>query len=435
MNRYFKTFFFLIVCLTLTGCSQPQTAVTTSFIVEGLQVIVKTVPDSPVVAGGFYLKGGQNYIGPRQAGIETLLFRTAALGSETLAGDELNLRLESMGTSFEVAAEYDYTGLTFRCNLANFAQSWDIFADVLLNPRFEPKELELVRQSLIATIESANDLLERNIRQLANDQFYDDHPYGVSPYGTSATIAAISRQDLLQYHHGDITKNRALLVMVGDLDLSQVTNMVRELTRQLPLGPEPRLPTLLFDPGSPDLTVIQRNLSASYILGLFPAPKPGHPDYPAFTAAMSILNDWLYEELVVSSKLAANPAVGFDQRIANHGHIQITTANPNDAVRAVFQTIDRLILDPLPDGSLKGAIATSTTRHLLEGESIKAQREQLVRWEIVGDGWQQVDQYLSELQSLQPGMIQAMIRKYLLNFHFVVVGNPQQLDRQLFINR
>ncbi len=435
MNRYFKTCFFLTAGLALTACSQPRTADTTSFIVDGLQVIVRIAPDSPFVTGGFYLKGGQNYIGPRQAGIETLLFRTAARGSETLTSDELNLRLESLGTSFDVVTDYDYTGLTFQCSLSSFTQSWVLFADVLLNPRFEPRELELVRRSLIATIESENDLLELNLQRLANDQFYDDHPYGVNPYGTSTTIAAISRQDLLQYHHGDITKNRALLVMVGDLDLQQLTNLVRELTRQLPLGPEPRLPTLLFEPGNPDLTVIQRDLSTNYILGLFPAPRLGHPDYPAFTAALGILNDRLYEELVISSRLAANPTVGFDQRIANHGYIQITSVNPNAAVRAVFQTIDRMILDPLPDASIKGAITTSATRHLLEGESIQAQHEQLVRWEIVGDGWQQADHYLSELRSMQPGKIQAMMRKYLLNFHFVVFGNPQQIDRQLFTSR
>ncbi|UCH62783.1 MAG: insulinase family protein [Fidelibacterota bacterium] len=427
--------FLFSVFLGLLACSRPAEVETTGFIVDGLQVIFKDTPGNPVVAGGFYLKGGTNYVGTRQAGIEIFLFYTAIQGTKTRTKDELNARLESMGTSFDVAAGYDYTGLTFQCILDRFDPSWEIFTDVLLHPRFDPRELELVRQRMIAVIEAENDRPGRNVRRVANDLFYEGHPYGVSVHGFASTAAGLSRKELLQYHRGDVTKNRALLVIVGDLDLQDVTHQARELASQLPLGPELRLPALVFDPGRPDLAVARRNLPTNYILGLFTAPRPGHPDYPAFTAAMRILSDRLQEELPNRPGLSTDPGAGFDRRIANHGYFHVTTTRPDSTVMVIFQTIDQMIHEPIPETRLKHALATSITRQLLDNESALNQLEQLASWEIVGEDWQKADQYLPEVRALRPEDIQAVMRKYVRNFHFGVVGDPRRVSKRLFTSR
>ena len=434
-SRLIRDWFLFTVFLGLLACSRPAKVETIGFIVDGLQVIFKDTPGNPVVAGGFYLKGGTNYMGTRQAGIEILLFDAAIRGTETRTKDELNARLESMGTSFNITAGYDHTGLTFQCILDRFDPSWGLFTDVLLHPRFDPRELELVRQKMIAFVEAENDQPKRNVNRVANDLFYEGHPYGVSVYGFASTTAGLSRKDLLQFHRGDVTKNRALLVIVGDLDLQDITRRTRELARKLPPGPELRLPALAFDPGRPDLAVARRNLPTNYILGLFAAPRPGHPDYPAFTAAMRILSDRLYEELHTRRNLATDPGAGFAHRSANHGYIHLTTSKPDSTVMVIFQTVDQMILEPIPETWLKQALATSVTRHLLENESALNQLAQLAMWEIVGEGWEQADQYLPELRSLRPADIQAMMRKYARNFHFGVVGDPRRVNERLFTSR
>lgn len=434
-GRIVRNGILLAAFLSLLACARPGAVETTSFIVDGLQVIFKDTPGNPVVAGGFYLKGGTNYMGARQAGIEIFLFEAATRGTETRTKDDLNASLESMGTNFNVAAEYDYTGLTFQCILDHFDPSWELLTDVLLHPRFEPRELELVRQQMVAAIEAENDQPKRFFNRVANDLFYEGHPYGVSVYGIASQAASLSRKDLLQYHRGDVTKNRALLVLVGDLDLKDITSRARELARQMPIGPELRLPSLDFDPGKPDLAIARRDLPTNHILGVFAAPSLGHPDYPAFTAAMRILSDRLVEELHTRRSLAADPGAGFARRIANHGGIYVSTTRPDSTVRVVFQTIDRMILEPIPEKQLQNVLIASVTRNLLENESALNQLWQLALWEIVGGGWEQADQYLPEIQALQPADIQAVMRRYVRNFHFGVVGNPRRLDKKLFKSR
>ncbi|MFB0515263.1 MAG: M16 family metallopeptidase [Candidatus Neomarinimicrobiota bacterium] len=433
--RTVRRCFALAACLGLLACARPGKVETTDFIVDGLQVIFKDTPGNPVVAGGFYLLGGTNYMGAGQAGIEIFMFDAATRGTKTRTKDELNASLESLGTTFDVLATYDYTVLTFQCILDHFDHSWDLYTDVLLQPRFEPRELDLVRQKMVAVIEAENDQPKGYVSRVANDLFYEGHPYGVSVYGITSSVASLSRKDLIQYFRGDVTKNRALLVMVGDLDLKDVTNKARDLARQLPMGPELRLPTLAFDPGKPDLAIARRDLPTNYILGFCAAPRPGHPDYPAFTAAMNMLSDRLVEELHTKRDLATEPGAGFARRIANIGVIYTTTTKPDSTVAVIFQTIDQMIREPIPEQQLKNALSISVTRHLLDNESSMNQLLQLALWEIVGGGWEKADQYLSELQALRPADIQAVLRRYLRNFHFGIVGNPRRINERLFKSR
>ena len=421
--------------LTMAACSRPAEVGTTDFIVDGLQVIYKNTPGSPVVTVGLYLKGGTNYMGPRQMGIERFMFMAAMGGTDTYSKDELNAQLESLGSSFGVEAEYDYTGFGILCLRDGFEPSWGLFTDVLIRPRFDPREIELVRQRIVAAIEAEDDQPSRYVRRVANDLYYEGHPYGVSLYGMTSAVASVSRKDLIQYHRSDVTKNRMLLVIVGDIDEQDVSRKARELARELPTGPDLRLPALTFSPGKADLAVAQRKLGSHYIRGLFDAPRPGHPDFPAFTAATRILSSRLKEELRARHGLTTEPSAGFGHRIANHGYLSLTTSEPNRTLRAIFQSIEGVILDPIPEKQLKDALTLSVTRYLLENESSLNQVQQLAMWEIVGEGWEKGDQYLPEIGDLRPEDIQMVLRKYLRNMHFGVVGNPRGISEQLFTSR
>ncbi|MCH7859171.1 MAG: insulinase family protein [Candidatus Marinimicrobia bacterium] len=425
----------LALWLGLITCTQPSEVTTTGFIVNGLKVIFRKVPGSPIVAAGFYLKGGANYVGPNLAGIEPFLFETAVRGTETRTKTEINTFLESTGTVFRVVAEYDYSGLIIQSRLDQFTAAWELFADVLLHPRLEPHELELVRQKITTAIGTENDRPERQVQRLVNDLYYTRHPYGISLYGTASSIKRLTRNDLIQYHREDLTKNRAGLVIVGDLDLKEVTAMARELARRMPTGPQVRLPTVMFNPGRAELAVANRRLPTNLILGLFAAPRPGHPDYPAFTIAMQLLSDRLFQELRTERSLADDPSAAAAARIANHGVIRVTTTKPEMALKAVLAVIDRMIAQPVNDQQLEQALAVSVTRYRLKHESILDQLEQLAMWELVGEGWEKADQYLREIPAVKPVHIRTVMRRYVRDIHFGVVGNPALVPRALVTGR
>ncbi len=422
------------------GCAQnrsPGEKSTTAFTIDGLRVILRTVPGNPVVATGFYLKGGTKYVSRDQAGIERFLFETATHGTESLSKDELNSRLESMGTNLAVEAQYDYNGLSMTCLRRSFEDSWNIFSEVLLHPSFEEKEIELVREQTLSSIRSEQDEPDSYVQLLSNNLYYQGHPYAVSLYGTEPSVNTMSRADLMEYHDTHSTKTRALVIIVGDLSREDVQEQVRSLAARLPAGPvQPgNGDDTGYDAGPADLTVAGREIPTNYIRGLCSAPTPGAEDHPAFSAAFRILDNKLFEEIRTKRNLSYAPAAGSSRREENYGIIYVSTTRPDTTLKVMFETIEQMAREPLPEQEVANEISQAITRDLMNQETAAAQMDQLAMYEIVGGDWRQAATYIDRLRILTPEDIRDAIRTYAHNFHFGVVGNPDQISHALFTSR
>jgi len=408
---------------------------TTAFTVNGLKVIVKQTPGNPVVATGFYLNGGTKYVPQSEAGIENLYFRVATHGTKSIPKDSLNAKLESMGTTFSVTNQYDYSGLTMTSLKRNYDKSWGLFSDVLLHPEFAQDEIELVRQQIQSNIKSEKDDPDSYVRLITNKLYYNDFPYAVSLNGTEESISAISQDDLQAYHDQNVTKTRGLLVVVGDISPDDVKARVAELATALPVEEKPEFDTGDFTPGPPAVKIEQRDLPTNYILGYCPAPAPGTADYPAFTAGMRILHDKLFEEIRTKRNLSYAPASGYSRRATNYGYLYITTTKPDTSIKVMFATVDNMAKNPLPKQDVKNEITSSITRDLMGQETAQAQMGQLAMYELVGNGWQNASEYLVKLKKLTPSDIQKAVSEYTHDYHFGIVGHPDQIDKDLFTSR
>ncbi len=408
---------------------------TSAFTVNGLKVIVKRTPGNPVVASGFYLNGGTKYVPMSKAGIENFYFHVATHGTKSLTKDSLNTKLESMGTNFSVVNQYDYSGLTMTSLKRNYDESWALFADVLLHPRLAQSEIDLVRQQIQSSIKSEKDDPDSYVRLITNKLYYKGYPYAVSLNGTDESIASITQADLQTYHDKNVTKTRGVIVVVGDVSPEEVKAKVQSIANALPTEPKPNFDVGNFNPGPPAIQVEKRDLPTNYILGFCPAPAPGTADYPAFTAGMRILYDKLFEEIRTKRNLSYAPASGYSRRATNYGYLYITTTKPDTSIKVMFATVKNMADNPLPKQDVKNEITSSITRDLMGQETAQAQMGQLAMYELVGGGWQNASEYLTKLKKLTPNEIQSAVGEYTHDYHFGVVGNPDQIDKALFTSR
>ncbi|MCK4578818.1 MAG: insulinase family protein, partial [Candidatus Marinimicrobia bacterium] len=382
-----------------------------------------------------YLKGGSVYMGKERAGIEPLLMSTAVHGTETWNQAELAPHMDSFGFDFKIESTYDYSGLTASFKATDLERAWSLFSDIILHPRLDPTAVELERKRLLTSLEQAGLQNESEADRLAIGLFYKRHSYSHNPRGSKRTIADFTRRDLIQYQHGDIAKNRALLVVIGDLDIKELTIRCRSLAKQMPLGPELLPSSLTFDPGEPELRATRRSGRYTYVTGLCPAPRPGHAEYPAFLMAMDVLRDGLQLELTEQRIDAIELTAGVGFNFFNHGYIRLISRRPDDVIRKVYDLVDKLIDDPLPEERVAGLGRAAVIRHYLQRESSGGHLRQLARWELVGDGWEQADQFPEEPGLVRPEQIQHVLRKYFKKLHFGAVGNPANISRRLFTSR
>ena len=169
-------------------------ALTEEFTVNGLKVILKQNPGSEVVAASLYIRGGVFNLTPSTAGIEPLLFDVAVKGTKKYPKEVINADLARMGTQINGNASKDYSSLNLRCIKPNFDKSWDIFADVLLNPTLDSKEVELSRAQALTGLRQRRDNPDSYLRDMGDSLFYEGHPYAIDPSGTEEIGRASCRE-------------------------------------------------------------------------------------------------------------------------------------------------------------------------------------------------------------------------------------------------
>ena len=420
-----------------TPQQKQETATITEFEVDGLKVIMKRTPGNPVVAAGFYLDGGTRYEPMELAGIERFMFQTSLHGTDSLSKDALNAALESMGTNIYAEPTYDYNGLTLTSLQRNFDKSWDLYTEVLVHPTFPPDELTLMKQQLVNSIKREKDDPDSYLQRVSNEFYYAGHPYAVSLSGTLESVELFTQERLTGYHEANVVKSRGLLVFVGDIPESKVRGKAAQLAAALPAGPGEYTvqSDKDFNAGSADLKIVSRDLPTNYIRGLCEAPRIGSSEYPAFFAAIRILDDKLFEEIRTKRNLSYAPASGISSRANNYAALYVTTVAPDTTVKVMFETIDNMISTPLTEKELLDMITQTITRELMSQESAEVQRSKLARFELVGGGTGYSEQFIEQLKQVKPADVQNVLKQYAHNWHFAVIGDSTQVDPELFTSR
>ncbi|HEY8607155.1 MAG TPA: pitrilysin family protein [Noviherbaspirillum sp.] len=151
-----------------------------------------------------------------------------------------------------------------------------LLARILAHPAFPADLLARDKARTIAAIKED----ETKPESIGNKAFwrmmYGDHPY--AQHETVASVEAIGRDDLVNFHRTHYVANRAVISMIGDVSRNEADAIARELTARLPQGaPLPALPPVQLPP--PREQYIAHPASQAHILLGVPAIVRGDPDY------------------------------------------------------------------------------------------------------------------------------------------------------------
>jgi zinc protease len=404
----------------------------TEFDVNGLKVLVKRREGSLTASAGLYIRGGSTNITADNAGIEGFMLSAATEASASFPRERMRKETSRMGTVIGDNAAYDYSVLSFTSTRANFDRSWEIFTDVALHPSFTKDDVALLQARLVAALRGETDDPDSYLQHLQERVAYAGHPYLNRPDGTADTISKLTAEDLRAYHQKIMQTSRLLLVIVGDLDAAQLKTRLTATFGKLPRGDYKIAapPQLSFAASTIDVT--QRSLPTNYVQGLFTAPPITSPDIYPMRIAGSILRDRVFEEVRVKRNLSYAPSAFLSSTAANTGGIYVTAVDANQAVRVMLNEIARLQNEPIDQDDIKSSVAQFLTTYYLGQETNAAQASELAQYELVGGGWRNALQFLDKLRAVTPAEVQRVSQKYMRNIRFVVLGNPEQIDKSVF---
>ena len=107
----------------------------------------------------------------------------------------------------------------------------------------------------------------------------------------------------------------------------------------------------------------------------------------------------------------------------------------NQAVRVMLNEMTRLQREPVNREDISAVIAQFLTTYYIGQETNAAQAGNLAEYELTGGGWRNSLQFLEKLRAVTPADVQRVAQKYMKNIRFVVLGNPAQIDKSVFIGQ
>ena len=409
-----------------------QAALVSEFEINGLKVLVKRREGSQTVAAGLFIRGGVENITASNAGVEAFMLNAASEASASFPRDRMRKELARMGTVIRDTAAYDFSVFSLTSTRPNFDRSWDIFVDAALRPSFSKEDVALVQSRMIASLRDDTDQPDTYLQRLQERVAYAGHPYFNSPQGTAENVSRLTAEDLRAYHQRIMQTSRLLLVLVGDLDVAQLKPRIAASFGKLPRGDyKPQVPPQLsFASSTVDITT--RDLPTNYVQGLFAAPPITSPDIYPMRVAASLLRDRVFEEVRVKRNLSYAPDAFLRSQSANTGGLYVTAVDANQAVRVMLNEVTRLQHEAIGRDDINAVVAQFLTTYYIGQQTNAAQVAELAQYELIGGSWRNSLQFLEKLRAVTPADVQRVAQKYMRNIRFVVLGNPAQIDKNVF---
>jgi zinc protease len=209
---------------------------------NGLNILVINRPSIPVIDMNLIFDAG--YAGDRpdltgEASITMSMLDEGAGDNDAL---EISEQLALLGAELSTGAGLDTASVGLSALTENLGPSLALFADVVLRPTFPEAELERMRSQYLTAIQQEKSRpLSMALRLLPEFLYGEGHPYAqpLTGSGTEASVATITRDDLIQWHTTWFRPNNATLVVVGDTTLEEITPRIEELFRAWEAGEVP----------------------------------------------------------------------------------------------------------------------------------------------------------------------------------------------------
>ncbi len=241
-------------------------------------LLVKEERAVPLVALRAVWSGGLRAETDQNAGINVLLARLAAKGTQRRGAEQVVRLMEAMGGSMGGNSGRNSFGLRAELLSRHLEEGLDLFAEALAEPAFRDGEVARERTLQLDELHAREDNPAGLAFLLFAQTLYRRHPYRLDTLGTPASVEGVTPDLLAGYRSLHYPGARAIVSVVGDVAPAHVSQLVRERFARLPRTAAPLLSPPQEEPSSAPRTAVRKldKAQAHLVVG-FPGARLSDP--------------------------------------------------------------------------------------------------------------------------------------------------------------
>ncbi len=409
---------------------------------NGMVIFLQEDHELPLIDGTARIRGGSvNEPGDKTGLIDIYGEAWRTGGTRNQTGDQLDDFLEVRAAKVETGGGPDSTTTSFSCLKGDLDDVFKAFVDVLQNPEFRGDKIEIAKKGEGDGISRRNDeVSEIAHREAVKLAYGADNPYAREP--EYATVAAITRQDLIDWHGKYVHPNNIILGISGDFDSTAMEARLRAAFDSWPKGPAIPKNDVKYNPAKPGYYLIPKeDVNQSNIRMVALGTTRDNPDY----YAISVFNEAfgggfssrLFNDIRTKRGLAYGVGGGIGANFGHPGLLQVSMGTKSqstiEAIQAVNEDIDNLAKQPITDDEIqraKDAILNAFIFRLDSPDKILGER---MTYEYYGYPPDWLDKYQTEIKKVTAADVNRVATKYLHKDQLavLVVGNTKDFDKPL----
>jgi len=409
---------------------------------NGMVIFLQEDHELPLIDGSARIRGGSRNEPAAKVGLVDIfgeVWRTG--GTKAQTGDQLDDFLEVRAAKVETGGGPDSTSISMSCLKGDFDDVFKVWVDLLKNPEFRTDKIDLAQKQAEDAISRRNDetgsIARRESAKLA---YGADNPYTREP--EYSTIAAITRQDLLDWHKTYVQPNHIILGISGDFDSAAMEAKLRAAFEAWPKGGDLPKDDIQYHPAKPGYYLIPKddvNQSSIHMVTL--GITRNNPDY----YAISVFNEAfgggfssrLFNDIRTKRGLAYNVGGGIGSNFGHPGIEQFVvgtkSATTIESIQAIDEDIDDLAKKPITDDEIKAAKDAILNAFIFRLDSPDKVLAERITYEYYGYPSDWLDKFPGEIQKVTAADVNRVAAKYVHRDQLavLVVGNTKEFDKPL----
>jgi predicted Zn-dependent peptidase len=199
--------------------------VQTSRLPNGLTILTEHMPGLRSVSLGIWVRRGSRHESPALNGISHFIEHALFKGTPRRSAHQIATESDRLGGQLDAYTSHEITGFALKVVDTALPLAFDLIADMLANPRFDPEDLSREQGVIIEEMKMIGDTPDELLTELFHAAYFPDHSLGRPIEGTEQTVSSFDRAITAGFHSVAYSPRNLVVAAAGNVMHAQLVEM------------------------------------------------------------------------------------------------------------------------------------------------------------------------------------------------------------------
>jgi predicted Zn-dependent peptidase len=387
---------------------------------NGLVVITETMLHVRSVSVGVWIRNGSRRESPSENGIAHFMEHMVFKGTQRRSAEAIAREMDSIGGMLDAFTSKEQICFSAKILDEHLPIAFDIIADLVLRPKFDPEDIRKERQVVLEEIKMDQDNPESLLHELFTSGFWPGHSLGRPILGTPETVKNFHREAVDNRFRQWFAPDHLVITAAGNVTHDRMLDLVqKEFGHLRPSGSLEDHPAPL--PSAPIHLETKKELEQVHLCVGVPALPLGHERRFGLAVLNNLLGGGMSSRLFQNIREKQGLAYAVFSEITPYSDAGMFTVYAGTSKDTIGQVLDLTLKEfaDLKDSPVTEEELLRAKNHLkgslmLSLESTSARMSNLARQQLYFGRFYSMDEILASIESVTRDEVQSLARQFFL---------------------